>query len=88
MSLPIMCLDGQLRQYLEYFLVCFSVPQWRHFATVLLGLMQVEGRSTLSGLARRVVEASSVSSLTMSHSRPRMLSKPRATGTGAVVEMR
>jgi SRSO17 transposase len=63
MSLPIMCLDGQLRQYLEYFLVCFNGPQWRHFVTVLLGLMQVEGRSTLSGLVRRVVEASSVSSL-------------------------
>jgi SRSO17 transposase len=44
-------------------MVCFSVPQWRHFVTVLLGLMQVEGRSTLSGLARRVVEAGSVSSL-------------------------
>ncbi len=63
MSLPIMCLDGQLRQYLEWFMDCFSIPQWRHFVTVLLGLMQIEGRSTLSGLVRRVVEAGSVSSL-------------------------
>ncbi len=56
MSLPIMCLDGQLRQYLEYFRPCFSVPQWRHVVTVLLGLMQAEWRNTLSGLARRVVD--------------------------------
>lgn len=46
MSLPIICLDGQLHQYLEVFLCCFSVPQYQHFVTVLLGLMQNEGRST------------------------------------------
>jgi DDE superfamily endonuclease len=64
MSLPIMCLDGQLRQYLEMFMCCFSAPQWQHFVSVLLGLMQVEGRSTLRGIARRVVEARSISSIT------------------------
>jgi len=47
MSLPIICLEGQLCQYLEWFKECFSVPQWRHFVTVLLGLMQIEGRSTI-----------------------------------------
>ena len=63
MSLPIMCLDGQLRQYLEQFVGCFSVPQYQHFVTVLVGLMQYEGRSTLSALARWVAAAGSVSSL-------------------------
>jgi SRSO17 transposase len=63
MSLPIMGLDGQLRQYLEIFLCCFSVPQYQHFVTVLVGLMQCEGRSTLSGLSRWVAQSGSLSSL-------------------------
>ncbi len=63
MSLPMICLDVQLRQYLEVFVCCFSVLQYQHFVTVLLGLMQNEGRSTLRGLARRVMEAGSESSL-------------------------
>jgi len=63
MSLPMICLDAQLRQYLEVFLCCFSRPQYQHFVTVLLGLMQTEGRSTLRGLGRRVMEAGSESSL-------------------------
>ena len=63
MSLPIICLDGQLRQFLEVFVSCFSAPQYQHFVTVLLGLMQNEGRSTLRGLGRRVMEAGSESSL-------------------------
>src|SRR5258706_5656434 len=63
MSLPMICLDVQLRQYLEVFVCCFSVLQYQHFVTVLLGLMQNEGRSTLRGLARRGMEAGSESSL-------------------------
>jgi hypothetical protein len=63
MSLPMICLDVQLRHYLEVFVCCFSVPQYEHFVTVLLGLMQNEGRSTLRGLARRVMDAGSESSL-------------------------
>src|SRR5436190_23199355 len=69
MSLPMICLDEQLRQYLEVFICCFSLPQYQHFVTVLLGLMQNEGRSTLRGLGRRVMEAGSESSLSRFFSR-------------------
>jgi hypothetical protein len=54
MPLPIEIIEQSLGQYLGLFRDCFSQPQWRHFVTVLLGLMQCEEHRTLSALLRKV----------------------------------
>lgn len=54
MPLPIDIMEHALGQYLNLFRDCFSQPQWRHFVTVLLALMQCEEHRTLSGLLRRI----------------------------------
>ena len=63
MPKPIVCLSTALRQFLEVFRPCFSQGQWKYFVTVLLGLIEGEGRSTLSGLLRCVGEPLSLSGL-------------------------
>jgi hypothetical protein len=57
------CLSAALRKYLELFRACFSRRQWKYFVTVLLGLIEHEGRHTLKGLLSSVWEKVSLSGL-------------------------
>jgi hypothetical protein len=54
MPLPIDIMEHALGSYLNLFRDCFTEPQWQHFVTVLLALMQCEEHRTLSGLLRKV----------------------------------
>jgi len=63
MPVPIICLDDELRHFVERFREQFSKPQSQYFVTVLLGLMLCEGRRTLSGLLREVGEHVSLAGL-------------------------
>ena len=63
MPVPIRCLDESLRSFAERFREQFSKPQYQYFVTVLLGLMECEGRRTLSGLRREVGEQASLAGL-------------------------
>ena len=63
MPLPIICLDAELRHFAEEFRSELSKPQYQHFVTVLLGLMQCEGASTLLGMLRQVADGASEASL-------------------------
>jgi hypothetical protein len=63
MPLPIICLDEQVRQFAERFQKLFSKPQYQYFVIVLLGLMQCEGRRTLSGLVRQIAAGPSLAGL-------------------------
>jgi hypothetical protein len=58
MPLPIGIMEQALGQYLGLFRDCFSQPQWLHFVTVLLALMQCEEHRTLSALLRRIAGVS------------------------------
>jgi hypothetical protein len=46
--------DSQLTQYLRLFCSVFSLPQWKHFVTVLLGLVHCDERRSLSALLRHI----------------------------------
>ncbi len=61
MPKPIVCLSEQLSQYLEAFRDCFSKRQWKYFVTVLLGLIECDGRKTMTGMLRVVGERISLS---------------------------
>jgi hypothetical protein len=51
MCIPIVCLNERLSHYLGLFREVFSVPQYKYFVTILLGLMLCQsGNQTLSGL--------------------------------------
>src|SRR5437867_4829067 len=63
MPVPIRCLDESLRSFAERFREQFSKPQYQYFVTVLLGLMECEGRRTLSGLLREGGEHASLAGL-------------------------
>ncbi len=63
MPQPIICLDEQLRHFAERYRAVFTKPQYQYFVTVLLGLMECEGRRTLSGLLREVSQSPSLSGL-------------------------
>ena len=58
MPQPIICLDEEVRHFAERFRSLFSKPQYQYFVTVLLGLMECEGRRTLSGVLREVGQSS------------------------------
>lgn len=60
---PIVCQDERLRQYLQSFQALFSRPQYKHFVTVLMGLLLGEAGHTLSHLHRAVSGKKSLSSL-------------------------
>jgi hypothetical protein len=47
-------MEQALGQYLSLFADCFTRPQWQHFVTVLLALVQCEERRTLSALLRGI----------------------------------
>ena len=63
MPVPIICLDEQVRHFAERFRQVLSKPQYQYFVTVLLGLMECEGRRTLSGLVRQVAAGPSLAGL-------------------------
>lgn len=63
MPKPMICLSDVLRKYLELFRSCFSRRQWKYFVTVLLGLVECEGRRTLRGLLQAVWDQVSLSGL-------------------------
>jgi len=46
--------DAHLVQYAQAFSAVFSLPQWKYFVTVLLGLLHCDERRTLSALLRHV----------------------------------
>jgi len=52
---PIHIQDTRLAQYMRLFCHVFSLPQWKYFVTVLLGLLHGDERRTLSALPRHVV---------------------------------
>src|SRR5713226_6118789 len=54
MPLPIDIMAYALGPYLNLFRACFTMPQWQHFVTVLLALMQCEEHRTLSALLRKI----------------------------------
>jgi hypothetical protein len=54
MAQPIILQDATLRNYLQAFRAVFSVPQWKYFVTVLMGLIHCQATRTLSGMLREV----------------------------------
>jgi hypothetical protein len=46
--------DARLVQYMQAFSAVFTLPQWKYFVTVLLGLVHCDERRTLSALLRHV----------------------------------
>jgi hypothetical protein len=63
MPVPIICLEITLSQYAETFREVFTLPQFRHFVTVLLGFTLTPERRTLTGLLSRVAGVHSLSVL-------------------------
>jgi hypothetical protein len=60
---PIHLCDARLAHYLRLFSGQFSLPQWKYFVTVLLGLVQCDERRTLSALLRHVAAHMTISGL-------------------------
>jgi len=54
MPQPINIRDARLAQYMQLFSSVFSLPQWKYFVTVLLGLLHCDERRTLSALLRHM----------------------------------
>jgi hypothetical protein len=48
---PLICLDEEVRHFAERFRSVFSKPQYQYFVTVLLGLMECEGKRTRAASA-------------------------------------
>ena len=63
MPQPIICLDEEVRHFAERYRSLFTKPQYQYFVTVLLGLMECDGRRTLSGLLSKVGQPTSLSGL-------------------------
>lgn len=63
MPQPIICLDEEVCHFAERFRALYSKPQYQYFVTVLLGLMECDGRRTLSGLLQEVGHPPSLSGL-------------------------
>ncbi|GHO55963.1 hypothetical protein [Ktedonobacter robiniae] len=63
MPQPIICLDEEVCHFAERFRSAFSKPQYQYFVTVLLGLLECEGKRTLSGIASKIAQSPSVSGL-------------------------
>ncbi|MCX7855739.1 MAG: hypothetical protein N2556_07165, partial [Anaerolineae bacterium] len=55
MPQPVHIRDGRLTQYLRRFSGVFTLPQWKYFVTVLMGLLHCDERRSLSALLRHVV---------------------------------
>ncbi len=63
MPQPIICLDEEMRHFADRFRALYSKPQYQYFVTVLLGLMECDGRRTLSGMLQVVGHPPSLSGL-------------------------
>lgn len=63
MPVPTVCLDARLRQFAAAFDAGFSVPQRRHFVTVLLALVLCREPRTLTGLRRQIAGGRSAAAL-------------------------
>ena len=63
MRVPIICMDGRLREFAATFRPCFSKPQYRYFEIVLLALLLCQEAKTLSGLVRHVAVQVTLSGL-------------------------
>src|SRR5258708_5831758 len=63
MTQHIICRDEEVRYFAERFRSLFSKPQYQYFVTVLLGLMECEGKRTLSGVLSKVGQPPSLSGL-------------------------
>ncbi len=63
MRVPIICMDGRLRDFAATFRPCFSRPQHRYFEIVLLALLLCQEAKTLSGLLRQVAVQVTLSGL-------------------------
>ena len=53
----------EVRHFAERFRPLYSKPEYQYFVTVLLGLMECDGRRTLSGMLREVGQSPSLSGL-------------------------
>lgn len=51
---PVIVQDARLVRYMQAFSAVFSLPQWKYFVTVLLGVLHCDERRTLSALLRHV----------------------------------
>ena len=51
---PMIVQDVRFVQYVQAFSAVFSLPQWKYFVTVLLGLLHCDERRTLSALLRHI----------------------------------
>ncbi len=60
---PIVCQDERLRKSLQTFQALFSRPQYKHFVTVLMGLLLGQSGHTLSHIHRAVSSKKSLASL-------------------------
>ncbi|MCB9155360.1 MAG: transposase [Caldilineae bacterium] len=54
---------ASLRQYMQIACDVFSLPQWKYFVTVLLGMLKCDETRTLSGILRQVAVQRTVSGL-------------------------
>ena len=63
MPQPIRCLDEEGCHFAERFRSLSTKPQYQYLVTVLLGLMECDGRRTLSGLLHEVGQPPSLSGL-------------------------
>lgn len=52
MAQPVTVQDATLRQFAGSLRSAFSVPQWKYFVTVLVGLLHCDAAHRLSGLLR------------------------------------
>ena len=63
MAQPVMVQDATLRQFAGSLAGVFSLPQWKYFVIVLLGLLHGDAAHTLSGMLRQVAIRATVSGL-------------------------
>ena len=63
MAHPVVLQTASLRQYMEMACDVFSLPQWKYFVTVLLGLLKCDETRTLSGVLRQVAVGRTLSGL-------------------------
>ena len=63
MRVPIICMDGRLREFAATFRSCFSRPQHRYFEIVLLALLHCQEAKTLAALLRPVAVQPTLSGL-------------------------
>jgi hypothetical protein len=63
MAQPIVVQDATLRQFARSLSAVFTLPQWKYFVIVLLGLLHCDAAHTLSGLLRQVAITATLAGL-------------------------